>query len=699
MNLLLRAFVIVAFTAHCCAAKDNYVLENGFLARTISIEHGVLRTTQIINKRTGAPVNPEASPEFRLRLSGTEVSSPPTLLTAADFRVVTAAPFEHSAHTGLRVALTNVDRGIGVEVTYELGKNDFFMRKRLTISSAKPVVLERIDIEALRIQDARQPYAMREITSRAAGRWNPGLGQPLYTTKSGTFWGIEFPAADNQVKDGALSTGYLWGRTLQPGESYSTYAAVLGVADDPRFVEDAFFDYIDSVRARPLRLRVQYNSWFDFGSRVDEPKFAASVATIHQELVVARGNPPFDGYVIDDGWENATTNWSDKVWKENEKFAPNFAAAFQTVTNAKSRLGLWLSPGCLFGARPEIALLRAQEFEALSNSMSMAGPRYMQALEDRLAELTRSGVNFFKLDGLFGHLNVRDFDLNCRQYGIAAMPDLAGLSPDDVRLNDSKYDEAKIYYLAAGTERLMRIFQRLGKIDPNIHIVISNGAYLSPWWLMYVDDVWMINAGDAASGTDRSAQLTYRDGRYYDIWQVKHIQFPMCSVFNHEPKKVSTGESPEEFRNYLFMSLSRGTGFIELYLKPSVLQHADWDVLSEGLHWAREMFPTFRRVRMHGGDPQTGQVYGFTAWNPTRGYVSIHNPSDQPQTYRLALNRETGMYPETRQYDLKPGLKDSTAGLPATCKFGDTLTVKLAPREIRVIDFISKTISTADGRP
>jgi hypothetical protein len=78
-------------------------------------------------------------------------------------------------------------------------------------------------------------------------------------------------------------------------------------------------------------------------------------------------------------------------------------------------------------------------------------------------------------------------------------------------------------------------------------------------------------------------------------------QFPMCSIFNHEPKKTSSGESVDVFRKYLYMSLSRGTGFIELYLKPFALQSEDWDVLSEGLHWATEVFPTFSRVRMHGG--------------------------------------------------------------------------------------------------
>jgi hypothetical protein len=208
---------------------------------------------------------------------------------------------------------------------------------------------------------------------------------------------------------------------------------------------------------------------------------------------------------------------------------------------------------------------------------------------------------------------------------------------------------------------------------------------------MYVDDVWMINAGDAATGSGRDEQLIYRDGRYYDIWQQKNIQFPRCSVFNHEPKKTSTGESPDEFRKYLFMCLSRGTGFLELYIKPSVLQSNDWDVLSEGLHWARAEFPAFARVRMHGGNPTAGEVYGFTAWNQTQGYISIHNPSDKAQTYTLKLDRAFGLMLNSGTFTVSSPLgDDALRGLPKTCKFGDTLTFELSPREIRVIDFDDK---------
>ena len=51
---------------------------------------------------------------------------------------------------------------------------------------------------------------------------------------------------------------------------------------------------------------------------------------------------------------------------------------------------------------------------------------------------------------------------------------LEGFSSNDERLNDSRYDELKLYYLTAGTERLMKIFNRLGEVNPDIFIAITS---------------------------------------------------------------------------------------------------------------------------------------------------------------------------------------------------------------------------------
>ncbi|MFR2069521.1 MAG: hypothetical protein ACLS4S_04720 [Bacteroides nordii] len=82
----------------------------------------------------------------------------------------------------------------------------------------------------------------------------------------------------------------------------------------------------------------------------------------------------------------------------------------------------------------------------------------------------------------------------------------------------------------------MKIFNRLGEVNPDIFIAITNGAYLSPWWLQYVDVVWLINAGDVRREIIKR-ELVYRDNVYHQIWKEENTKFPMNSVFNHEPKK------------------------------------------------------------------------------------------------------------------------------------------------------------------
>ncbi|MFT7632210.1 MAG: hypothetical protein ACI87E_003260, partial [Mariniblastus sp.] len=622
--------------------------------------------------------------------AGTHTTGTDVTLTSTDFTFKSSdqyIPARSKTAKGISFLLENEKHQLSVRVHYELDQEDFFLRKHLVITSNKPVTLERIDVDCLAMVDAEQPYKIKAIYAR--GKWSPGLGQPLYTTKTGTFWGIEFPAAFNYVEDETLHSGYLWGRQIESGVPYRTYSAVVGVSDDPKFNTDAFFAYIDLVRVRPLRLQIQYNTWFDTGRGVNKESFRRSVNLIHKKLVTERGNRPLRAYVIDDGWQDTSKDWTKKTWQANSKFDDDFSFSRETTAAADSKLGLWLSPGCLFGANRMVKPYRAAGFEALDNWMSLAGPKYMTLLEDRMVELTRSGVNYFKLDGLFGHLNLRNFELHGDKYGIPYMPQLGldGIQDGDAKLNDEKYDELKLYYLVAGTERLMRTFSKMAEVDPDVYVVISNGAYLSSWWLMYVDSIWMINAGDAAGGSNRTGELVYRDGRYYEIWQTENTQFPQHAIFNHEPKKRKTGETKEVFRKYLYMNLSRGTGFIELYITPAVLKDYDWDVISEGLHWAQDVFPTFKRSRMHGGSPTDGQVYGYTAWTKNRGYVSLHNPAEFAQKYTLTLDRSFGLIPHSGVYQLSSPLDESVADLEKQYSYGDTMSIDLKPREIRILNF------------
>jgi hypothetical protein len=114
-------------------------------------------------------------------------------------------------------------------------------------------------------------------------------------------------------------------------------------------------------------------------------------------------------------------------------------------------------------------------------------------------------------------------------------------------------------------------------------------------------------------------------------------------------------------------------------------------VISEGLFWAQDVFPVFTRSRMHGGNPKAGEVYGYTAWNHAQGYISIHNPSEAAKTYAVKLDRAFGLLPDSGPFHVSSPLDGSTRGLPATCQYGDTLTLEIPPREIRILNFTTQS--------
>jgi len=679
--------IIIYFSTTACQLPKEFTIENDYISRTIGFTEGKIHTVSIKNKVSNKEIIFDAAPEFQLRISkGTHIEGSDILLTSNDFvfeKIVESSPLK------LGIRLKNKAHELTVTVYYELNKGDAYAHKYLRINTKKDITLERLDIEVVKLDDIYQPYKIKQITARGHAQWKPGLGQPLYTKKAATFWGIEFPASFNFVENKTGYCGYLWGNSIKSGEEYISYKSVVGVGDNPEFIQDTFFEYIDNIRIRPLRLQIQYNSWFDFGNSVSKESFAESVAKINEELVIKRGTQPLKAYVIDDGWQDAKADWSEKTWKVNQKFDADFKSSLANVNQAKSNLGLWLSPGCLFGAETAAQNYKVQGFETLGRWMSMAGPKYMQLLENRMLELTKMGVTYFKLDGLFGHLNTREFELNGNKYGIPYMPQLGtkGLSPSDSLLNNSKYDELKMYYLVAGTDRLIKLFKKQHEINPEVYVVISNGAYLSPWWLMYIDTVWMINAGDAAGGSNRTQELVYRDGVYYTMLKEENTQFPINSIFNHEPKKVKTGESKETFSQYLWMNLSRGTGFIELYIKTQKLSDDDWDVLANGLKWVHKVFPYFKKSKMHGGDPKKNKVYGYTGWNKDGGYISFHNPSNEPKTYRIKLDRKIGLPIGSHTYATSSPLPNANDFENRTFKTNEVLEIQLNPKEIKVLEF------------
>lgn len=203
--------------------------------------------------------------------------------------------------------------------------------------------------------------------------------------------------------------------------------------------------------------------------------------------------------------------------------------------------------------------------------------------------------------------------------------------------------------------------------------------------------------------------MCYRDALYYQLTEGDRSQVPLCSFFNHEPAKDASrfgDKSPEEFRNYLLMAALAGTTTVETYFVVNALSAKDFDVIADGLKWLYHVSPAFKRSRMHGGSPigrlgpgdgqlstknvnldESGEVYGYTGWTESLGYVSIHNPSAMARTYSFRLDRKFGLV-----HGSGPFAASLVAGRGPDEKqrewaYGDIVTVEIPPRGVIVMNF------------
>lgn len=224
-------------------SQNNYVLENKYLSRTLNASD-FLHTTEIVNKQANIKSVPVECDEFILRFSeGTDQVGTDFILRSKDFKIESSKRYKLSGKqpgNGLQFVLVNKPNDLVLNVYYELPENKPYLRKYISIESGKKRTLERIDVDVLTLEDAYQPYTKKSITSQAPSNWSPGLGQPIYTLESGIYWGIEFPAATNTVAEQQMRLGYLWGKQIQPATTYVSYKSVMGTADNPAYIDDAF---------------------------------------------------------------------------------------------------------------------------------------------------------------------------------------------------------------------------------------------------------------------------------------------------------------------------------------------------------------------------------------------------------------------------------------------------------------------------
>ena len=95
----------------------------------------------------------------------------------------------------------------------------------------------------------------------------------------------------------------------------------------------------------------------------------------------------------------------------------------------------------------------------------------------------------------------------------------------------------------------------------------------SPWWLQYVNSIWLQNSGDIGFAENIQGQskldseITYRDARYFNLLNTRAVQMPLKHIYNHEPiygNHAKVQYTDEEFEKYIYFDVARGQALNEL---------------------------------------------------------------------------------------------------------------------------------------
>ncbi len=508
---------------------------------------------------------------------------------------------EHEDGLALQVHLA--DEASGLEILWRgiLRDGSRYIRQEIDLHATKG------DVRATSIRLVETDLPGAEVVGTVKG-------SPIVAGQE--FLAFEHPLADSKVSNGRAVSEIFRELPLRAGQTVH-YSSVIGTTRPGQLRRD-FLAYVDRERAHPYRTFLHYNTWYDLGffSRYDEASALKTIDALGEELVRKRG-VTLDSFMFDDGWDNTST-----LWQFNAGFPDGFHKVREELAKFGSAPGVWLSPWGGYGKprAQRLAIGKEQGYEENQGGFALSGPKYYKLFHDTcMRMISEYGINQFKIDGT---------------------------GNTDYAVKGSAFDSD---FAAA-----ISLIEDMRKANPNIFVNLTTGTYPSPFWLDYSDSIW--RGGDdhdfAGVGSWRQKWITYRDADLYNGVALAGPLYPLNSVMLHgiiyakSARHLNTdpqNDFPSEVHDYF----GTGTGVQELYITPALLSNEDWDTLAEAAKWSRTNADVLKDVHWLGGDPALLEVYGWAAWTPRKGIVTLRNPSEREQRFTLHPANDFELPPHT----------------------------------------------------
>lgn len=670
--------------------KNSIKIENDFLSKELMLRSGKIGSSAFLNKLTGEAFEPAGgSEEFKIRflsLFGGE------FISASELKIQKS--FSEKTEIGERLKIEfkpfKMKGGkIGLTLVFELGMLDKFIKKYLVFSCLDKeckAVIDYIDFEPLVVSDISKASFLPKQGKSHMNGFALSLGQPVFY---GSFcFGNEFPGTENNFENGAVFVRWYCGKplvSLLKKSEYTTYKSVCVAcsgSDDVRR-KTSFYEYIHKI-ARPLTFRTQYNSWYDHMLKISAENIEGSFLEIEKGLTSV-GSKPLDCFVVDDGWND----YSKDFWCFNNKFPNELYPSAALARSFGSSFGLWLGPR---GGYTLDTVKFARQIEKGGNGfvnrrakdVCVASEKYIEKLGALMIDYeTRFGLSYWKLDGFANR--------PCR-------------NKNHDHMVGGKND---MYYYSELWERWIEVFSNLVKnAKGNLFINLTCYAPPSPWFLQWVNTVWMQNSGDIGfinkspegkklSSPQKDQALTYRDDMYYDFYRERGFCFPPSNMYNHDPiygNEAKISMTDDQFREYLFTNAMRGTEFWELYYSFNMMNENKWRISNAAVSFARENLCLLSRSVLFGGKPSLLQVYGFGCFDGNEGIVMLRNPGASVAEYTLKLDHTCGADERLSSASATTILPYSKDGRNGSYSFGDTLRLTISPFETRILHFNKREV-------
>ncbi len=542
---------------------------------------------------------------------------------------------------GRRLVAVLADGGgrLSVEWRAILREGSHYIRQEIAVTAAGADV----PIREIALIDLEVPGASVCGTVKGspvtAGTWFFGFEHPL-----------SFSTAGRRARCGLERT-----LPLKAGQT-AVYSCVLGAAREGQLRRD-FLAYVERERAHPYRTFLHYNSWYDLGyfTPFDEAGALGVIEAFCRELHERRG-VTLDSFLFDDGWDDR------RLWGFNGGFPQGFGPLKEETARCGSAPGVWLSPWGGYGKprQERLQFGKEQGFESNEDGLALSGPVYYRRFREVCLDfLRRFGVNQFKFDGTGS---------SSRAFAGSAF--------------------------GSDFEAAIALIGDLRAERPDLYVNLTTGTYPSPWWLRYADSIW--RGGEdhdfAGVGSDRQRWITYRDADTFAHVVSMGPLYPLSSLMLHglifakHAKRLDAdprGDFDAEIRSYF----GSGTQLQEMYVTASLLSAADWDVLAEAAKWSRENATTLSDTHWVGGDPARLEVYGWAAWSAGKGILTLRNPDERAQSFRLdpeaAWELPAGSRPS---FQARSPWKKGRERPPVALEAGRPRLMTLAPFEVVTLE-------------